>query len=316
MSKTEAIFADVPTEGPGELGVGWCDVSVPRFAHRIGAIERPTFFTLRVTDWFENADRHFVILDRPIVEPQTFWSTVASVVGRTQERQLLLFVHGYNVSFDDAVYRTAQLAFDLNFQGAPVLYSWPSNAATLRYVADSDHSLSTLASFERFLIELSRQSGARTIHVIAHSMGNNALVHALAELAATPPPRPHFREIIMAAPDVDRREFLRLADAFQSSADHVTLYAASNDRAIGASDTLHGDPRVGDANPMFLRKGIDSIDASDIIKGFLKHSYFADSRVLDDIQRLIEHDAPLPRFGLVGMPTNDGATYWRFRQAR
>jgi esterase/lipase superfamily enzyme len=311
---SRAVFADTPTDEPGDLALGWCQVSVPRLAHRIGQIERPTFFTLNVTDWFENPDRHFMITERPVVNPADFWEAVRGVVDQGRGKQALLFVHGYNVSFDNAVYRTAQLAFDLKFDGAPVLYSWPSNAATLRYVADKDHSLSTLGAFKTFLIDLSRRSGARTIHVIAHSMGNNALVHALAELASEQrAAAPHFREIIMAAPDVDRREFLRLADVFQSSADHITLYAADNDRALGASHALHGDPRVGDAKPMFLRKGIDSIDASIIIKGFLRHSYFADPRVLDDIGRLILDNSPLPRFGLIGIPTDQRADYWSFR---
>lgn len=317
LESTRAIFANAPTDGPGELTLGRCVVNIPIQAHRIGRIERPTFYTLHVSDWFEDPKRHFVILERPVMRPDEFWNALADEVVDRGERQVLLFIHGYNVSFDDAIYRTAQVAFDLQFGGVPVLYSWPSNAETLRYVADRDHSLSTLQAFERFLVDLAHRSGARTIQVIAHSMGNNTLVHALSELArdraiATPP---RFREIIMAAPDVDRREFLRLSDAFQSSADHITLYAADNDRAIGASDRLSGAPRVGDANPMFLQHGIDSIDASSVIKGFLKHSYFAESRILlDDMQRILQSHASPPRFGLAGMPRNDKAEYWRFLQ--
>ena len=314
LSTDEARFADDPTDAPGELALGWCEVSVPRLAHRIGQIERPTFWTLHVSDWWENAQRHFLIIRRPIVGPLRFWQSMRAVVERGDERQVLLFIHGYNVSFDDAVYRTAQLAFDLRFRGAPVLYSWPSNAAILRYVADKDHSLSTIATFKTFLVDLAQKSGARTIHAIAHSMGNNALIHTLAELANEQAPvMPHFRQIIMAAPDVDRREFLRLADAFHRSADRITLYAADNDRALAASDTLHGEPRVGDASPMFMHHGLDSIDASAIIKGFLKHSYFADERVLNDIERLFASNAAPPRFGLVGIPDDDRPDYWRFR---
>jgi esterase/lipase superfamily enzyme len=316
LEPARAVFADAPTDGPGELRLGVCEVSIPP-GHRIGRIERPTLYSLHVSDWFETTERHFVITERPILSPDMFWRAMQERVGNSSEKQVLLFLHGYNVSFDDAVYRTAQLAFDLQFNGAAVSYSWPSNARTLRYVADKDHSMSTLAAFEKFLLDLSRQSGARTIHVIAHSMGNNTLVHGLSELAlgGSLPPVLRFREIIMAAPDVDRREFLRLGDAVQSLADHITLYAADNDRAIGASDTLSGAPRVGDANPMFLRKGIDSIDASSVIKGFLKHSYFADSRILlDDIQRVLESHASPPRFGLAGIPRNDRADYWRFLQ--
>jgi esterase/lipase superfamily enzyme len=314
LSTTRAVFANDESSGTADLTLGWCMVSVPRLHHHIGQIERPTFWTIHISDWRENPDRHFVIGERLIVPPESFWPVVQGVVNRGAEKQLLLFVHGYNVSFDDAVYRTAQLAFDLNFRGAPVLYSWPSNGVTLGYVSDKDRSIATIGSFKRFLIDLSARSGAKTIHVIAHSMGNNSLVHALAELSTEQPANARrFRQLIMAAPDVYRREFLRLADLIQGAADHITLYAADNDRALGASESLHGEARIGDAKPMFLRQGIDSIDASAVIKGFLKHSYFADERILDDIERLIAGQDKFPRFGLFGIPTDERAEYWRFR---
>jgi esterase/lipase superfamily enzyme len=312
ITVTEASFANEPTADAGRLSLGWCEVSIPRLVHRTGEIERPTYWTLNTTDWFENPDRHFVIQVRKIASEDEFRASLRRAVDLGPEKQILLFIHGYNTSFDDAVYRSAQLAVDLKFQGATALYSWPSNARLLRYAADRDFSVSTLPSFKRFVRELAQNSGAKTIHVIAHSMGNNALVHGLAEMAREQSP-PHFRQIIMAAPDVDRREFERLADAFSGAADHFTLYAADNDRALGAAETLLGDPRIGDSRPMFLRKGVDSIDASSIIKGFLKHSYFADPRILADIEKLIAGYQPPPRFGLIGMPNDQRPDYWTFR---
>ena len=312
ITVTEAAFANEPTADAGRLSLGWCEVSIPRLVHRTGQIERPTYWTLNTTDWFENPDRHFVIQVRKLASEDEFRASLRRAVDLGPEKQILLFIHGYNTSFDDAVYRSAQLAVDLKFQGATALYSWPSNARLLRYTADRDYSLSTLPSFKSFVRELALNSGAKTIHVIAHSMGNNALVHGLAEMAREQSP-PHFRQIIMAAPDVDRSEFERLAAAFSSVADHFTLYAADNDRALGAAETLGGDPRVGDSRPMYLRRGLDSIDASSIIKGFLKHSYFADPRILADIEKLIAGYQPPPRFGLIGMPNDQRPAYWTFR---
>lgn len=313
ITLSEASFANEPTADAGRLSLGWCDVSIPRLVHIVGKIERPTYWTLNTTDWFENPDRHFVITVRKLATQDEFRSSLRNAVDLGPGKQILLFIHGYNTSFDDAVYRSAQLSFDLQFMGATVLYSWPSNATMLRYDADRDRSLSTLPAFKRFVRDLAQTSGAKTIHVIAHSMGNNALVHGLAELAREEQNAPHFRQIIMAAPDVDRGEFARLADAFSRSADHVTLYAADNDRALGAAEALSGEPRIGDAKPMFLQRGMDSIDASSIIKGFLKHSYFADPRILGDIEKLLADYRPPPRFGLVGIPNDQNAVYWTFR---
>jgi len=308
-----ARFTDLAPETANDLKVGWCQVSVPLPEHhRIGAIERPTFWSINYADWFENPDRHFLIVDRAVLDDEAFWRQFKASVDQSEGKQALLFIHGYNVAFDDAVYRAAQPSLDLKFQGATALYSWPSNGRLLDYVADQQRSLDTVGSFKKFLSELATSSGAQTIHVIAHSMGNNALLHALAELAREQPQYgPHFRQIIMAAPDVDRREFMRLADQFKTAGDHITIYAAQNDKAIEASDRVNGALRVGDATSIVTFNGIDSIDASLIIKGFLKHSYFADERVLDDIERVLSGDV-LPRFGLQGVPSDAGARYWRF----
>jgi esterase/lipase superfamily enzyme len=124
---------------------------------------------------------------------------------------------------------------------------------------------------------------------------------------------PHLRQVIMAAPDVDRRMFEGIAAELQRSTDRITLYAASNDRALAASERLHGDPRIGDASPMYLREGIDAIDASAMIKGFLRHSYFAESVLLADITQLIAGSPALPRFGMIGIPNDREARYWALR---
>jgi esterase/lipase superfamily enzyme len=38
----------------------------------------------------------------------------------------LVFVHGFANSFEDAVFRNAQIVYDLDYQGLSVLYSWSS----------------------------------------------------------------------------------------------------------------------------------------------------------------------------------------------
>jgi esterase/lipase superfamily enzyme len=310
----QPVFADAEALSAGQLSLGWCEVSIPRLVHSRGEIERPTIWTLDTRRWVEDANLHFVIQKRRLAPEDEFWSAAQSDLKRARSRDVMLFVHGYNVAFDDAIYRTAQLAFDLKQAGIPFLYSWPSDGRTLRYVGDKDSSVASVPSFKRFLVELSRRSGAERVHVIAHSMGNLALVQALSQLQRElGPSAPHFRQVIMAAPDVDRRMFEGIAAEVQQSADRITLYAASNDRALGASEQLHGDPRIGDASPMYVRAGIDAIDASAMIKGFLRHSYFAEPTLLTDIGQLIAGTPALPRLGMIGIPTDREARYWALR---
>jgi esterase/lipase superfamily enzyme len=101
---------------------------------------------------------------------------------------------------------------------------------------------------------------AKRIHIIAHSMGNRALVQALSQIAREHlgGDGPLFQNVILAAPDVDRRVFEELASAFRSEAVRVTLYASDSDKALAAAQTLQRFPRAGDANPLLVVSGIDN----------------------------------------------------------
>ena len=100
-------------------------------------------------------------------------------VDKSSEKDAFVFVHGFNVTFAEAARRTAQLAHDLGFNGAPILYSWPSRATLVGYVGDQDDAELTAGNLRRFLYKIVAESGARRIHLIAHSMGNRALTYAL-----------------------------------------------------------------------------------------------------------------------------------------
>src|SRR5262249_1773862 len=143
-------------------------------------------------------------------------------------------VHGFNVPFVDAALRAAQMAYDLRIDGAPVLYSWPSQANLARYKIDENNAEWTIPHLEAFLGDLATQSGARSIYLVAHSMGNRPLTRALKDIAmkmgnGTKPP---FQEILLTAPDIDAAVFADLAREFRRAGDRVTLYASSNDRAL------------------------------------------------------------------------------------
>ena len=93
----------------------------------------------------------------------------------------LLFIHGFRVSFDEAAKRTAQLSFDLRFPGVPMFYSWASAGSLGGYLADQSSVEWTVPHFQEFLWYAATELGAESIHVIAHSLGNRALIRALAE---------------------------------------------------------------------------------------------------------------------------------------
>ena len=288
------------------LALGWCDVDVPLDRHRVGAVERPTWWTLDWRDWKEDPSRHFVIVKRN-VDPDGFWPQIAQAAS---DDGVLVFIHGFNVAFDAAVFKTAQLAHDLAFHGAPILYSWSSAATSRDYVADKERNEATVPLLKEFLVQLADRTPNRKIHIIAHSMGNRALVQALGQLAREQR-GPHLQEVIMAAPDVDRRVFLGLAPAFVQMAERITLYASGSDKVLQLAKQLERGPRAGDANPVLTFPGIESIDASVVSTDFLAHSYYSDPRLLNDINTLIKHNGGLPRFSIEGVPRAKPVS-WRF----
>jgi esterase/lipase superfamily enzyme len=132
-------------------------------------------------------------------------------------------------------------------------------------------------------------------------MGNRPLLRALQEFSVDTRRQIRFRQVILAAPDVDADVFRSLARAIRTTADRVTLYASSKDEALAMSKTIHGYPRAGESGPgLVTAEGIDTIDASAVDTDFLGHSYPTGSRsVLSDIYYLIRDGRqPGERFGM------------------
>src|SRR5262249_35972459 len=90
----------------GKLHLGRFDVSVPR-DHRMATIERPTVWTF----WREDPARHFIIVRRTEQSYQQFYQEIGGIVAQSPGKTAFVFIHGYNVTFESAVYRTAQLAY-------------------------------------------------------------------------------------------------------------------------------------------------------------------------------------------------------------
>jgi esterase/lipase superfamily enzyme len=291
--------------GPGLL-YGKAEVTIPPH-HKKGTIERPRLWRLQFTE----DPKQFVVLRRiSELKEGDFFYTLRSRVRGARTKRLLVFIHGYNVPFNDAVMRTAQIAYDLSFDGPAVLFSWPSAGEPLSYFADRERANWAATDLRTFLEQLANRSGATEIDIIAHSMGNQTLMAALEQMARRP--RSPYRDIILAAPDIDAGIFERLAHVFTSAARHVTLYVSSNDKALQQSKKIANFPRAGDASGgVVVVPGIDTIDASLVDTSFLGHSYVGSNQsVLFDICGLLAGEPPMTRHGIraalfVGIP------YWQ-----
>jgi esterase/lipase superfamily enzyme len=299
------------------LLTGFVTVSIPP-VHKEGKVERPfKFFTFERS---EDPKKHFVLTELKVANGDDFYGALRSEYDHREleKRSAFVFIHGFNVTFDDAAYRTAQLAYDLDFEGIPIMYSWPSQGRLLAYDGDRETVDWSSPHLQSFLERVARESGALRIHLVAHSMGNQLLANALVGLGRQQDIQPFFDNVIMAAPDVNAYTFTdQVWPAIKNAAKHFTLYASSDDQALVTSKKSKGAndfDRLGEAGPkIVVVSGLDTVDASGIDTSLLGHSYVDSCKpVMNDLQLIIEKGlAPLER--KLRDRYKQGLAYWAFR---
>lgn len=302
------------TQYSTEVKLGVCEVTIPK-NHQEGELERPGILRLQVV---EDPEQHIILKRVQPLDPDVFFAELQSELGQ-RGNSILVFIHGYNVSFESAARRTAQMSHDLKFAGAPVFYSWPSQANWRKYRVDEKNVELSVNQLKAFLLDITRRSGADTVNLIAHSMGNRALTSALKEIeVASTEQEKLFNQVILAAPDIDADVFReRIAPKIVDKARHITLYASSKDLALVASREFNsGDPRAGDAGEhLVVVPGIETIDVSAGESSLLGHSYYGDSAsVLRDIEFLLQDKPAAERAFLEPFPRID-PTHWLFQPA-
>jgi esterase/lipase superfamily enzyme len=293
----------------GSLALGRFEVSIPR-DHRMGKLERPSIWSF----WREDPTRHLVIIDRQQRSYEGFYAELRDVVGRSDGHDAFVFIHGFNVDFEGAVLRTAQIAYDLGFDGAPILYSWPSQQSLtlVGYTTDAATADWTVPHLRYFLEDVLARTGALRIHLVAHSMGNRVLVNALNQMPQSATKR--FSQILLTAPDIDTDTFVQLADGVRRNAQMATLYASENDTALLASKRLQTYRRAGDTSDgVVVIPGIDTVDVSAVDTNLVGHFYYGDNTsVLGDMFLVLTQSLPpakRPRLRPVGVAADQ---YWRF----
>lgn len=281
-----------------QFGVSW--VSIPR-SHEAGELEEPSLLTLTFR---EDPEKHVVLLDVKLASKDRWYQDLNASISDGGLNQAFVFIHGYNVNFVDASRRTAQIKYDLGFSGPAILFSWPSHGRTSHYLADEANAEWSAPQLAELLVELRKRTGATTIHLIAHSLGNRVLSRAMERIDLDPriSPKPVFSQVILAAPDMDADVFReQLAPRMLRLARGITLYGSNDDRAILASKKAHQIERAGEGGDNLpIVPGIDSIDVTGMDATFLAHSYIGAVSVLGDVAQIFcEGKKSGQRFGLV-----------------
>lgn len=246
-------------------------------------------------------------------------------------RQALMFVHGFNVSFDNAVKRAAQIAYDLSFDGPVFVYAWPSRGGdtfweqivrVLAYTDDRNRAESARQWMNEFMRTVITETGAEQVHFIAHSMGNKALLEALRLNAMSPGKRLDVGEIVFAAPDVERVQFGSIIWELRQFNSRKTLYASTADRALFMSRFVWQGTPAGyftkRQGPLVVG-GVETIDISAAGDSLLSlnHDVFASNPAITNDIRLLLRDAlhpPDKRARLERVDGKDGP-YWVYRKS-
>ncbi|MEZ6062754.1 MAG: alpha/beta hydrolase [Planctomycetaceae bacterium] len=249
----------------------------------------------------------------------TFYDGVKQMLEASQVPEIMVFVHGFNVTLEQATARAAQLAEDMPFHGVVIVFSWPSAAEKTGYGTDAAVAERYFWNLAEVLAELrGRLSEETRLHLLAHSMGNRVTLRALNALAGNIGPHgeelvlkpanmreqfpawgtwsteritsPALASLVLAAPDVEAHRF----EHFASSIRHVTrtmvLYASDSDMALEGSLHFNGEGhRAGDSRARVRVDGMKVIHVSGVNRlDPLGHSYYGSNPgVLDQLARLL-----------------------------
>ena len=253
-------------------------ISVPPH-HKVGEIERPAFGAPDPT-------QHIVVSSRRDLDEAAFRNELAThISGRIgSNRDVLLYVHGFNTSYDEARFRLAQIVQDGRFGGVPVLFTWPSSDNLLGYEAARETATASREALATVLRDLSELPDVGRVHILAHSLGTWLTMEALREraIAGSPDLAGKLGNVMLAAPDIDLSVFREQIAHVDAS--HISVLVSSKDKALSLSRWLAGDrPRLGALDPRrpadraaLDRLGVKVYDLSPESTGFVGHGMYAD----------------------------------------
>jgi esterase/lipase superfamily enzyme len=302
------------------LTYGSAMVRVPE-SHKLGHVEHPAHWSIwGITMWREEEkdSKHFTLQRVTRLTQEQFTKNIK----KNKESSALLFVHGYNTDFTEAIFKLAQNAWDTQYHGIPVAFSWTSKGGIANYDYDRESALFSRVAFLQVLDLLSKHAEVSKIYVVAHSMGNQIVVDALAHAEGLAIPLA-LSEVVFAAPDVDRDVLEPLIPLLISKAKGITLYASAADKALLASQLKAQGSRAGyisSSGPLIL-PGMETIDVTAVGEDMfsINHDAYSGVRsVLDDIGRLVIsgiHPPNLRSPQIRGAPEGSAQPdYWRYPQ--
>ncbi|MBU2878347.1 alpha/beta hydrolase [Aliiglaciecola lipolytica] len=255
-------------------------------------------------------------IDEEILEQKSFHENqlnnhINQRLKQSKNKDVILFVHGFNNTFNESVFTLAGIWHFLKRQGVPIVYSWPAAAkGVTAYFADKESGQFTIFHLKETLRLLFKNPEIENIHIVAHSRGTDVVTTTLRELiienrASGGNPRKDLRieNLILAAPDLDFGIIKQrlMAEQFGPAFGKITIYTSQEDSALGISQWLTNSLSFGRLNTKDVnineRNIFNSVGNVSLIKvpksvNFIGHDYFhSNPAVSSDLINLILFNA-------------------------
>ena len=266
---------------------GRISISIPP-GHKPGHIERGSgiadprrFFAPLRVEPFDRVDQ----FTNKIRQEQAQQGTVPGNV--------LVYVHGYNNTMEDAAYRLAQIRHDFGIAEPAILFSWPSSGDARGYIYDRDSVLFARDGFEQLIRDL-RARGQREIVIVAHSMGGYLTMEALRQMALKGDRHvmDAISTVVLMSPDIDPDVFRQQAAVIGRLPKPFVIMTSKKDKVLGLAEFLTGrKPRLGriDNKSEVAGLGVTVLDVTDFTEDSAdSHNVAATSGALIKLLRGIE----------------------------
>jgi esterase/lipase superfamily enzyme len=236
VGSTRAVDPDT-RQFTAERGQG---LTLARYAVSVPRDRRPGSVTRPLPHELGDPNRHFLIDSARLYDsPQDFTGEIAPLLRADRHREAVIFVHGFNNTFAESLYRFAQIAADVDLPGLAIHYAWPSAGNALVYARDRDSTLIARDGLETLLRQV-RAAGAERIVLVGHSMGALLVMETLRQIAIAEGSRglPPGLAVVLASPDIDLQVFRAQAARIGQLPQPFVIFASPDDAVLRLSALL------------------------------------------------------------------------------